>query len=224
MIVWKSAKKFYETYPAPGYVREAATALHALAGHMPSWSHDFVTLANGSRVAPDYFAIGTDKDFVRAPLTCYAAQYLADRWGFQFPLPDLVDEIWHAAAIKLGAYPQTWYEGYTQGIYNMRYGPNYVAHNQLLERDRGDRRGLVAGGKKDVVPAARGSRMLRIYGWQKPDGSVWQGPSSAHDVMWEDYAQGIRFCLPGSATGPAYADPMPAAFLQAMAVLSAQGI
>lgn len=211
-MTW-SSQKFYESHAAPGPAREAAVVAEALKGNVPTWAKMLVALKSGDQVAPDYFAIGTDADFVRAPLTCFAAQFLADKWGFAFPSKVLVDKIWAEAPIKLKPHTQEWWAGEEHGVYKMRYGGNYILHNEALERDRAGRVGLVAGGKKDVIEQRMPGR-LSIYGWQTDDaGHVIQPPSEAHDLQWEDYSQGIRFCEGGPLSGRAFSGTMPAAFM-----------
>ncbi|MGZ3723980.1 MAG: hypothetical protein ACXVA9_13650, partial [Bdellovibrionales bacterium] len=147
------------------------------------------------QVAADYLMIGNDSDFVRAPLTNYAAQYLAGEMGMVLPTPFIVSLIYDQAAVKLVPQPTDWYKHES----DMRLGSNYIVFNNTIEAQRGGRAGLIAGHKKDVVLSnlldGLPGRVV-IYGWQEPGNKPIQPVSAAHDYVYEDYSVGIRFLGP----------------------------
>jgi hypothetical protein len=146
-------------------------------------------------VAIDYFSLGTDQDFVRAPITNVAAQYLAGQFGLALPTVALVDLIYGQADAQLVPQPTNWYENGN----DMRLGPNYVVFNKTIEAQRNGRPGLVAGHKKDVVLTNlldQWPGRVAIYGWQEPGNRPIQPLGTPHDIAYEDYSHGTRFIGP----------------------------
>ena len=198
-----SSSQFYQKYPEPSVAREIAVVEEVLAGNIPEWYRKFIPIEiQGTfrgeevslrlNVAPDYLAIGTDQDFVRVPLTSYAAQYIASALGFLLPTPHLVDVIFQQAQVKLLPQPTNWYEHSGE----MRKGSNYVIFNQSIEVQKNGRVGLTSGDKKDVVVTnlldSAPSRVA-IYGWHQANGVPLQPLGVPHDLSYEDYSHGIRF-------------------------------
>ena len=202
---WNS-DAFYAKYDAPSAARELAVIDQVRKGNVPSVSRQFktITVAGKARgqnlfvdvpVSTDYLAIGTDQDFVRAPLTGPAAQLIASEMGYALPTAALVAEIYKQADVKLRPQPTNWYL-YANA---MRKGSNYVLFNRTIETQRQGRAGLVAGHKKDVVATnlldAYPGRVA-IYGWQQAGGAPIQPLAVPHDYSYEDYSHGIRFAGP----------------------------
>ncbi len=157
------------------------------------WKGEAVQLE--MQVTPDYLSIGTDRDFVRTPLTNYAAQYLASEMGMSLPTPFLVDQIYAQAGVQMTPQPTDWYKHTS----TMRLGSNYIAFNNTLEAQRAGRGGLIAGHKKDVVLTNRLDSLpgrVAIYGWQKPGGAPLQPLATVHGYDYEDYSHGIRLLGP----------------------------
>ena len=210
----------YAKFPNPGPEREAAVVREVLAGNVPSWTHKTSCVMGPGfqeEVCIDYLAFGTDDNFCRAPLTPYAAQYIADKCGYELPSVDLVHLIYVCAPIRLVAQPQDWYKD-SAGTFNpMRLGSNYIKFNDIIQGQLEIKKPscLIAGHKKDVIGIARPGRVT-IYGWQDRDGAPIQGPFSGHDASYEDYSHGIRFCAPSSQTGRCYNETYPQAFLEAL--------
>lgn len=214
-MAW-SSQNFYNIWRTPGIGREAAVAKEVLLGNVPSWCFAFKKFVINDdliEVMPDFLAIGPDNDFVRVPLTPFAAQFIADRLKVALPNPLLVD----ALTPNVKALPQHWYEG--DGS-EMRYGPNYVEHNKLIQNvliQQKWRPGqILAGHKKHVVSAKNGQEhKVSIYG------PTWGQPLfSGHDWFWEDYSHGIRFVKDptGKYSGKCCATGLPGDFYKAMGV------
>ncbi len=211
-MTW-SSKQFYSQYEHPSMQREAAVVREVLNGNVPNWMFKFVKLPNGVEVTPDYLSIGNDEDFVRTPLTPYAAQYLADKLEYQLPTPRLVDEIYADADIKMLPQPTDWYKHDSL----MRLGSNYIVHNEIIESQlnehivfRGDM--LIAGHKKDVVSTpllAEHPHKVAIYGWHNI-----QPLFLGHDWLYCDYSHGIRFVknAPAELAGKCCLTDMPVGF------------
>lgn len=214
--VWSSTQ-FYQEHRDPSPAREIAVVQQVLTGNVPEPLRKFEPLTIdatvdgqkvkiGLQVAPDYLMIGNDSDFVRAPLTNYAAQYLASELGFSLPTAYLVDQIYDQAAVQLIPQPTDWYKHDT----DMRLGPNYVLFNAMIESQRGDRWGLIGGEKKDVVLTNRlddHPDRVAIYGWQQPGNLPIQPLSTVHGYFYEDYSHGIRFLGPWVTVQPVDGGP-----------------
>jgi hypothetical protein len=136
-------------------------------------------------VTPDYLAVGCDTNFLRTPLTPITAQRLADLTDCFLPTPAVADAIWQAADVKLAPEP-------------MPPGPAmttvaaFEEHQQRIEQALKNRRGLVAGHKKDVVLAPNLTNQVAIYGWHRPNGQPIQPLYTKHAATWVDYSHGIR--------------------------------
>jgi hypothetical protein len=180
--------------------REAAILRELLAGNMPSFLRKLRTVevtAVGSdsvkhsiayEVMPDYLAIGSDKDFVRMPMTPYTAQAFCDAFGFVLPTRKMVNDIWAAATTHLEPRPMT----------VERESPvTFLQHQRIIEEQlKGIERGtFVAGIKKDVVVTSKLSenpRRVAIYGWHYPNGQPIQPVYTGHVDWYVDYSHGIR--------------------------------
>lgn len=118
-------------------------------------------------VAPDYLCIGNDEDWVRLPLTPMAAQMIADLSNCFLPTVKMVDQIYDRAKVKLQPVP----------MYAFRDSfVTFWHHHLIIEGQRKNRKGLIAGIKKDVVLSDRISHegkedRVAIYGWHQLDGN-----------------------------------------------------
>ena len=145
-------------------------------------------------VAPDYLAIGSDKDYFYAPLTAASAQKIADKLNCSLPTRKMSNRIYQSAIFKLTPEP-------IPPSIRMMTVPVFEDHNKLVHQqlDRIDAKpgSLVAGNKKDVIIsnkiiAADGTLRVVIYGWHKPDGKAIQPLYNGHKFDWVDYSHGIR--------------------------------
>ena len=201
-----SSDQFYRANPNPGSAREYAVVSQVLSGNVPSGLRNLQTIAIDAvvdrqqakveiEVAPDYLTIGTESDFVRTPMTSYAAQYAASQMGFVLPTKRMVDAIYDWAQVKLNPQPTDWYKSGSA----MRFGPNYLVHSGMIESQRRNRMGLAAGHKKDVVNSNRldsAPGRVAIYGWQQSGNRPIQSLSTVHDLAYDDYSHGIRLIGP----------------------------
>lgn len=168
-------------------------------GNVPAFSKTFVTVrvsgidAKGRyhtasyQVAPDYLAVGTDKDFVRIPLTPMAAQPLADFLGCSLPTRKMVDQIYKQADVKLAPKPLT---------ENRDDLATFVQHNQIIEAQRAGRRlGALVGGIKDVCITnllQERTHRVAVYGWHQLNGAPIQPLTTVHVDWYVDYSHGVR--------------------------------
>ncbi len=160
----------YTTLGRPA--RDASGVLHRATIHM----------------MPDVLAIGSDRDFVRMPMTPLTAQAFCDSLGFALPTRRLVDETWQKAQRKVWPQPL---------VVDRESPATFLRHHRLIEEQLvGTRRGaLVAGHKKDVVVTNRlreQPRRVAIFGWHKPSGEAIQPLSIVHGEGYVDYSHGIR--------------------------------
>lgn len=186
--------------------REAAIVKEITRGNIPDYLRHMQTVTFQTKlkdgryhqvemnVMPDYLAIGSDKDFVRIPMSPLSAQQIADRYKLVLPTAKLVDEIYKNASLKYA--PSTLPPGK-----KMVSNDFYRQHNQLIEKQRKGRTlaQLSGGQKKDVVITNRLKKQpgkVAIYGWHRSNGKVIQPLSLVHGDYYADYSHGIRLIDP----------------------------
>ena len=183
-----------------GSAREAAVHRELLAGNIPSFLRTLRTVRATRKgadsvahtveyeVMPDYLAIGSDKDFVRIPVTPSTAQAFGDAFGFVLPTRRMVNDIWTAATTHLEPIPHTEAREAT---------PTFLQHDRMIEAQlAGMPRGtFVAGVKKDVVVTPLLSSRpgkVAIYGWHYITGAPIQPLYTGHVDWYVDYSHGVR--------------------------------
>jgi hypothetical protein len=139
-------------------------------------------------VMPEYLMIGNDDDFVRVPMQPKTAQKIANKFGFFFFFPKICDDVYKAADVKLEPMPLT----VARDSFR-----TFVEHHKIIENQRQNRKGLIAGIKKDIVitsALSRNSKTNRValYGWHKLDGKPIQPVYTGHIDWYVDYSHGIR--------------------------------
>jgi hypothetical protein len=150
--------------------------------------------ARGSRVAPDYLAVGDGASAVRMPMSPVTAQRIADATGCVLPPATMVDQIHRAADVRLNPRPMS--DGsYANWEKRMMTSEFYAEHDRLVDERLGAREGLVSGHKKDVVVSNRldaNPGRVAIYGWHQSSGKPIQGLSTVHENSYADYSHGVR--------------------------------
>ena len=180
--------------------RDSLALEYSNAGQLPDFYFSFVpvtmpfTMPDGKKVkvtlyvAPDYFMVGTSKNWARVPITPMAAQKIADAYGCFLPTPSMVDAIYKASAVKLAPVPMYAYRDSTITMWQ---------HHLMIEGQRNNKKGLIAGIKKDVVLSnkvlehAKPNRVA-IYGWHLLEGKPIQPVYAGHVNWYVDYSHGIR--------------------------------
>jgi hypothetical protein len=182
--------------------REKAIVAEVMAGNVPeSWRHFVAVTVNRAvgdqkfaaeyLVAPDYLAVGSSEDSLLTPLSPRSAQMIADRLGCVLPTRRMVDDIYHAATVKLPPAP-------IPPSADMIKVEMWVEHQATIRKQRSElprATGLIAGHKKDVVVTnqlATAPGKVAIYGWHRLDGSPIQSLYLGHTESWVDYSHGIR--------------------------------
>jgi hypothetical protein len=196
-----SGSEFYKQAAAYNWQqRDSLAVQEILGGSIPSFLKKFVpvtvtiTDSTGKKlsatyyVAPDYLSIGNNNDWCRIPLTPMAAQKIADSLDCFLPTRKMADDIYKAASVKPEPVPMFAFRDST---------PTFYQHHLIIEGQRKQRSGLIAGIKKDVVISGiltRGAKMQRvaIYGWHKTDGKPIQPLYAGHVNWYVDYSHGIR--------------------------------
>jgi hypothetical protein len=180
--------------------REAAVLRELKSGNIPDFLRQLVPItvtttdSEGGKhtavyqVMPDYLAIGSDRDFVRAPMNPHTAQAFCDTFGFVLPTTKMVDDIWAEAISKIIPQPLTQSREDTM---------TFLTHNRMIENQiAGQYLGeLRAGHKKDVVITNRLNerpKRVAIYGWHFPSGEPIQPLTIVHVDWYVDYSHGIR--------------------------------
>jgi len=182
--------------------REQRIQQEVLGGNVPGFVRTFVpihvsALIGGTvrqatyYVTPDYLAIGTDRDFVRMPMTPLIAQPIADALACLLPTRKMVNDIYAQAAVKLAPSPIS---PTTTDIARLT---TYYRHHETVEQQRaGQPLGLLVGGiKKDVVITpllATNPGKVAIYGWHQLNGTPIQPLYLGHVDWYVDYSHGIR--------------------------------
>jgi hypothetical protein len=193
---------FYEQAAAMNWTsRDSLVLQEALAGNLPPFLRRFVPVhvsvkdSNTGKlinavffVAPDYLSIGSSDDWARVCITPYTAQRIADSLHCFLPTRKMVDDIYRAADLKLTPVPLFAFRDST---------PTMWQHHLIIEGQRKERQGLIAGIKKDVVISGKINRdkktdRVAIYGWHRPGGVPIQPLYTGHIYWWVDYSQGIR--------------------------------
>jgi hypothetical protein len=147
------------------------------------------------KVAPDYLAIGSDKDNMRIPMDPQTAQKIADEMGCVLPTKKMVDDIYKNADTKVKPDPLSAKKDFE--FSKMMSSDYYKRHNDLIEKQLGGKEdnGLVAGQKKDIIITNmldQNPGRVGIYGWHQPDGKAIQGRSTIHENTYADYSHGAR--------------------------------
>jgi hypothetical protein len=191
---------YHEVFAADRIKREELAKKEIMEGNVPSFLKKFVKIKtsiideDGKTihavyfVLPDYLSIGSDEDFARIPLTPMTAQMIADSLDCFLPTRKIVDDIYHAAKVKLEPVPMYAFRDSSVTMYQ---------HNLIIEGQKKLKKGLIAGIKKDVVISGKISRdpkpdRVAIYGWHQLNGKPIQPLYTGHVNWYVDYSHGIR--------------------------------
>ena len=182
--------------------REDRLVQEILDGNVPAFLRTFthvemiVDLEGRQRVVhlevlPDVLAVGSDRDFLRIPLSPRSAQVIADRTSTTLPTSKISDAVWASATLRMIPQPIPPDDAMTTV-------PVFADHQWLIEAAWPDdlAHGVaVAGIKKDVILTPRladeGGRVA-IYGWHEQNGVPIQPLYLGHTDDWVDYSHGIR--------------------------------
>jgi hypothetical protein len=188
-----------ENFNIVGNVRETNILNEFLYGNIPGFLKNFspikVTIGANTItyiVMPDYLSIGTDKDYVRMPMSPLTAQKIADKYDCTLPTKKMVNDIWKNSINKLEPQPQG--SPYT----NMDSMDRIHKHNTTIQKQLSNYYNLTSGHKKDVVLTNKLypnniNKKVAIYGWIKSSGLAIQGlNASDHSDTYIDYSHGIR--------------------------------
>lgn len=193
--------QFFKSVISFGWKQRDSAAVHEiLSGNFPSFLkkfvavHSFVTDSLGVLhkavfyVSPDYLSVGNDDDFARVPLTPMAGQKIADSFDCFLPTKKIVDLIYEQATIKLEPVPMYVFRDSSVTMWQ---------HHLMIEGQRKQQKGLIAGIKKDLVISYKISKDPKpnreaIYGWHKLDGKPIQPVYTGHINWYADYSHGIR--------------------------------
>ena len=139
-------------------------------------------------VMPDYLCIGTNDNFMRMPIQPKYAQQIAEHFGCFLSTRKISDDVYKAAIVKLEPRPLT---------VDRDSFHTFVEHNNIIEEQRQNRGGLIAGHKKDVVITHRilkdhRPNRVALYGWHKLDGKPIQPVYTGHVDWYVDYSHGFR--------------------------------
>jgi hypothetical protein len=155
-------------------------------------SADSVTIRVTLCVMPDYLSIGSDSDFLLAPMRLSTAVEVAGIMGFTLPTATIVDAIYANCTYRLTPQP-------LPASSEMRSTGYFVTHDGMIRAQREQIAaapgGLIAGHKKDLVLTQRlwdNLERIAIYGWHNSDGHPIQPLSTVHGWHYVDYSHGVR--------------------------------
>jgi hypothetical protein len=139
-------------------------------------------------VMPDYLSVGTNNNWARIPLTPIAAQLIADSLQCFLPTRKMVNDIYANAEVKLTPVPMYIHRDSSVTMWQ---------HHLMIEGQRKQQKGLIAGIKKDIVISDLLTRStkknrLAIYGWHLLDGKPIQPLYTGHVNWYADYSHGVR--------------------------------
>jgi hypothetical protein len=197
------SKFIQSTFNLNDQQREDAILREALAGNVPKRTRQLVAIQVSGKslsgkplsgtiyVTPDYFAIGSDSDYIRMPMNPMTAQRIANSMDMSLPTTKIVDLIYRSAKVRLEPKPMPPGDRMTSSEY-------YREHNASIARQlSGKPTGvLIAGHKKDVVISNKlqnSSGRVAIYGWHRLTTGPIQPLSTVHHNKYADYSHGIRF-------------------------------
>jgi hypothetical protein len=180
--------------------RDSLALLEILHGDIPDFLKKFVRINTQIAtedgkvikahyyVMPDYISIGTNNDFARIPLTPIAAQQIADSFHCFLPTRKIVNDVYEQAKVKLEPVPMYAFRDSSITMWQ---------HHLIIEGQRKQQKGLIAGIKKDVVITEKLTRdtkpdRVAIYGWHKLDGKAIQRLYTGHVNWYVDYSHGVR--------------------------------
>lgn len=151
--------------------REDAMVAALVAGNMPAWLRQWVTIEVRAsspnvtvRVLPDYLCVGSDTDYRHLPLDQQSAQRVADAFIACLPTAKICHAIWQKtpASHRIGAIPRDYHvtPWTRRTLIREKWAQTstaaYDEHSREIQRKFGTaiRPGqLVSGHKKDVVLA-----------------------------------------------------------------------
>lgn len=143
-------------------------------------------------VLPDYLAIGSDDDFMLAPMRLQTAIEIAGRFHFTLPTRRIVDAVYSQAKVHLQPEPML-----ASG--ELRSTAYYSRHNRMVREQRldfaDDPGALIAGDKKDLILTNQlwtNLGRVAIYGWHRLNGRPIQPLSTVHGIGYADYSHGVR--------------------------------
>jgi len=187
-----------------GPTRDRAIEKQVLAGNVPAFLRKLVPVTLSGLdtrgapveiticVAPDYLAVGSNKDFVRVPMGLPATAEVVNRLGFILPTTKMVDAIYRQAGLHLAPSPMQAGRQMTSTDYLWRHNQTVEAQRAAANATRGE---LVAGQKKDIVLSnalLRTPGRVAIYGWHRLNGKPIQPLTTVHGERYADYSHGIR--------------------------------
>jgi len=173
--------------------RDAAALLAAQAGATPAGVADWkpVPVSAGALsgtiyVAPDFWGVGNDADWVRWPVMPATAQRIAELYGAVLPTQKVADAIQATADVKVRM---------AAAATNRDAVSTYVATNARIVASIARRTGIVDGHKKNILTAdSSAPGRIVIYGALNPDTGRWplQPYSTVHSAGYRDYSHGVR--------------------------------
>ncbi|MFO0921707.1 MAG: hypothetical protein U0905_04365 [Pirellulales bacterium] len=179
---------------------DQAIASEIRRGNVPDWARwlvpiewDFETKDGESSTAQawvmsDVFAIGSNDDALRIPMSPRLACELGDAMGCSLLTKRMSDHVFAAAQVKLAPRPMTERRDEV-GTFLQHQG---WIEQQLQGKSRD---GIVVGTKKDLIVSnvlSKKAHRVALYGWHYPNGTPIQPVYAGHVDWYVDYSHGVR--------------------------------
>lgn len=171
-------------------------SLWALRQYTPLFYSQLVPLVHvtGTRairfyVAPDYWCLGEDDDYLVLPMSPLLAAKLGRETERVLPTPRLVNLI-YSLGFAIPSYPQS----KDRQALSTYQRVNAQCHTYLAAQQ--PRPALLVGHRKDIVVCselARHPKAVAIYGWHGRSGKPIQPLYCGHSNGYYDYSHGTRF-------------------------------
>jgi hypothetical protein len=161
-------------------------------------------------VMPDYIAVGSNKDFVRVPMSPILAQALARKYDWNLPTKTIVEETYAQAGKRVVGPSYSHPEEFEANSAYLDSAGFYLRSNQDIQDQLKDVAPgtLVAGGKKELVVSpsvsvrfvgGKPSEAIDFYGLYDADGiPIQRTPGHGREAGYRhtEYALGVRFVSP----------------------------
>jgi len=195
---------FRELVNTLGAVREEQVYKLALEGQMPLFLRQWVEVpvAHGALsgtvyVLPDFFCLGTNEDYLYAPMGALNAERVGDLLGARLPTVSLVRQVYTSSKKQVA---QPWGPPYDGSMSHTSRWPVQTAKvRAALFASKTKPGDLVEGHYKNVIVSKKTMTshgvMLGFWGWFDRDGRPIQGDSQAHGAGYCDYSHGVRYVL-----------------------------
>jgi len=148
-------------------------------------------------VLPDYFCVGTDDDYLYAPMGALGAEKVGELFNARLPTKKLVQAMYDHGHKQVA---QPWGPPYDGSMSDTDRWPTQTKKvRERMARSGAVPGDLVEGHFKSIIVSKRTmegeGKMLGFWGWFASNGKPIQGDSQAHGAGYCDYAHGAHYIM-----------------------------